>query len=467
MSRSWIYPNVRILPVAIAAAGLWLWTFAPGVWGGAGSWIVRLASMLLWLWLTIILFQGSDNRRVLAAPLFLMVTLILWFYIVIPIIAVITISAVGQSSLGDLIVAPTYQGLISGLVDSEGEREILRFSLIGHVLVAWMLPAGADGRGDKPVSTLRLPRSIILGIGIFAAVTYIIQRHVGAKIFDHYWNDLDQQINFIVLVLYVTAFALAAIRWMSRAEGAVLDFVVLSIAAVGPMFFGGTKIVVFALAATGFAVALERRSVATAVGSVILALLILLSAITVRQARLNPNLEVFPYFREVLASKLVTRQIETIDCLTGVIRKLPTTHEGRSNPFYFFYGLVPRALWPDKPNLSQSGKIVIHYCHPDMAPNLNTDHSASGTLLWEPLAFAGVPGQIVAQALTFLILIVLSRIWINGSSYAAAGVLALTPWTIDFDQHFALYVANLAKAALVTCVFLFVLARVGRILRWR
>lgn len=51
--------------------------------------------------------------------------------------------------------------------------------------------------------------------------------------------------------------------------------------------------------------------------------------------------------------------------------------------------------------------------------------------------------------------------------FTGIGILALIPWTIDFDQHFALYVANLAKAGLVTGAFLFVLARVGRILRWR
>jgi hypothetical protein len=117
--------------------------------------------------------------------------------------------------------------------------------------------------------------------------------------------------------------------------------------------------------------------------------------------------------------------------------------------------------------LSQSGITVIRYCDPYFAPNIHTGHSASGTLLWEPLAFAGVPGLVVAQILTFMILIILSRIWINGGPYAATGVLALTPWTIDFDQHFALYVANLAKAGLVTGAFLFVLARVGRILRWQ
>ncbi|MBM3565868.1 MAG: hypothetical protein FJX42_07135 [Alphaproteobacteria bacterium] len=47
------------------------------------------------------------------------------------------------------------------------------------------------------------------------------------------------------------------------------------------------------------------------------------------------------------------------------------------------------------------------------------------------------------------------------------GVLALTPWTIGFDQHFALYMGNLTKAGLVVGGTLFLLAWIGRKVRWR
>ena len=518
MLRLWTIPHPRVLPIAVTAAGIWLLTSFPGVWTGAGTWIVRGACVAVWAWLAVVFFTTTAKRPALATPLFLIVTLAFWLYAIIPIVFAVAMPP------RDFFIFSTVPGLFLRLPGSEGELAVLRFSLLGISASAWALPGNSYRANDRGGVAGLPPRWIVVGLGIAAGAVCVLHRYVPADWAGLALVEFSRQAGVAALVIYSTTLALAALRTVTRQEGAITDLAILSLAAVGLILVGKVKPVIFILGIAGAAVALAWRSALIFAGVVTVSLVMLVLGIMVRQHQVSPLFEmvnrahlseitvpasrfsgevldvlkregsirdfavveirpgineirieleyhegdpVIRYAGIVLAAKLVSRQAETVDCLTGVVRKHFAVHAESSNPFYFASGLVPRVLWPDKPNLSQSGKTVIPYCHADFAPNLHTDHSASGTLLWEPLAFAGIRGQIAAQALTFLMLIGLSRVWINGGAYAAAGVLALTPWTIDFDQHFALYIANLAKAGLVTGASLFLLAGAGRILRWR
>lgn len=461
MLRLWTIPHPRVLPIAVTAAGIWLLTSFPGVWTGAGTWIVRGACVAVWAWLAVVFFTTTAKRPALATPLFLIVTLAFWLYAIIPIVFAVAMPP------RDFFIFSTVPGLFLRLPGSEGELAVLRFSLLGISASAWALPGNSYRANDRGGVAGLPPRWIVVGLGIAAGAVCVLHRYVPADWAGLALVEFSRQAGVAALVIYSTTLALAALRTVTRQEGAITDLAILSLAAVGLILVGKVKPVIFILGIAGAAVALAWRSALIFAGVVTVSLVMLVLGIMVRQHQVSPPFEMVNYAGRVLATKLVSRQAETVDCLTGVVRKHFAVHAESSNPFYFASGLVPRVLWPDKPNLSQSGKTVIPYCHADFAPNLHTDHSASGTLLWEPLAFAGIRGQIAAQALTFLMLIGLSRVWINGGAYAAAGVLALTPWTIDFDQHFALYIANLAKAGLVTGASLFLLAGAGRILRWR
>ncbi len=460
----------RAMPIVVAATGVWAVTFLPGIWTPMTAWLVRGICIILWVWGATLLFRATGKRTALAAPLFLIVSTALWFYAIVPALCtVIAIEARG-SGLEWFIVSSTVPELFWRFIGSEGELAVLRFSLIGIAASAWVLPAdsqelrGEESNGNESA----LPPSwVVVGFGIIAAVIYVLRQYVPVDDLRSIGVEWQRQVGFAALALFLACYALVAIRCAVHARRPVKDLIFLSIAAIGPVLLGGLKAIVFVFGVAGWAIALARRSARFFVGAAVVTVMVLASVALVRHYTFTSLYGLGASVVHALSSKLVARQVESVDCLTGVIRAHSVDRGGLSNPFYFAAGLVPSVLWRDKPNLSQSGITVIRYCDPYFMPNIHTGHSASGTLLWEPLAFAGVKGQVAAQALIFLTLVVLSRIWVNGGSYAAAGVLAVTPWTIDFDQHFALYVANLVKAGLVTGVFLFVLARVGRILRWR
>ena len=466
MLRSLLLPNPHLTPIALAAICIWLATFLwPEIWIGAAAWGVRAACLALWTWAVGAVFFRQGDWLTFASPQFVLVTSALWLYAIIPVGVAMLIFTTDWAWLAGIIVSQTYPGLIERIIGSEGELAILRFSLVGIAGLAWVVPVGSSVRklSEHPAD---LPsRRIVLGVGVGAALVYCLQRYVGFDKLQGVWAEMSGHATFSALLLYLLAAALATVRAIMGIKGARVDLAMLWIGAIGPALFGGLKSVVFFFVVAGLVVALSRRSGTAVAGVVALSLGLLVLGVATKQFPSASFKEKLGYAGMILGAKTVVRQAETVDCLTGAMRARLSAGGEQSSSLYFMAGLVPRVLWPDKPNLSISGKTIISYCHPSAEPNLRTDHSASGTLLWEPVAFAGISGQITAQTLTFAILIVLSRLWLNGGPYAAAGVLALTPWTIDFDQHFALYIANLTKAGLVISVSLFLLAWAGRILR--
>ncbi len=166
---------------------------------------------------------------------------------------------------------------------------------------------------------------------------------------------------------------------------------------------------------------------------------------------------------ETMRWKVVLRQTETVFCLAVALRD-----GGKAelrDPWYFAAAVVPRAFWPGKPNLSNGEGYGQRYCGVPPATPGTPVHSASVTLLGEPWIEAGRPGLTAASLLLVAIATGLAWAWKRGPTLAVAIVLALSPWIIDFDQHFAMWVGNLAKAALAmvaTAVFLVLVGRINR-----
>lgn len=144
-----------------------------------------------------------------------------------------------------------------------------------------------------------------------------------------------------------------------------------------------------------------------------------------------------------LAGKIVWRQAETMFCMDFALRDAASGGgEWRSGPFYFAAGLVPRILWPDKPTLSH-GDAYGKFCGVKIA-----GHSASITLLGEPALRGGPWGMATAAAILAGLSAVMVGVWKRGGQVGTAFAIGLAPWLVDFDQHFAMYIANVAKASL-------------------
>ncbi|CUW38081.1 putative Membrane protein [Magnetospirillum sp. XM-1] len=158
-----------------------------------------------------------------------------------------------------------------------------------------------------------------------------------------------------------------------------------------------------------------------------------------------------------LAGKIVYRQSETVFCLDFALRDAAAGGgEWRAGPFYFVSALVPRILWPDKPSLSHGGAFS-EFCGVEIP-----GHSASITLLGEPALRGGAWGMAAAGLVLAGLSAAVIAAWKRGGMIVTALALGLTPWLIDFDQHFAMYVANLAKGLLATLPVALVIGYVTR-----
>lgn len=217
------------------------------------------------------------------------------------------------------------------------------------------------------------------------------------------------------------------------------------------------KIVLFMLAAvSAYATRVFELSFKHLILAAIAALLIALAfGYTIQQTRwlvsFGPNPPSRMYFVN-FKSKAVYRQTETGYCLDNVLKKHAAESFAASKQLFWLKGLVPGVLWPDKPTLSMGKEYAIKYCLRLERKSTLGDHSSSITLLGQPLIHGGVIGLIVHAGLLLLGLAIIERFNTNPKALSAAMVTALLPWLMDFDQDFAMYIANAAKFAVVMAI---------------
>jgi len=161
---------------------------------------------------------------------------------------------------------------------------------------------------------------------------------------------------------------------------------------------------------------------------------------------------------DVFASKVILRQVDTGNCLRKVIEKHKTDDPMAGDHLFWIRGLVPRAFSPQKESLSLGGKYAHTYC----GSPVGTGHSASITLLGQPIIRAGIGGMLIHTGVLLIALGGLTWISLRHRGLGTVSVMALLPWWIDFDQDFALYVANLVKFFLLMCLILLPLLWLGR-----
>jgi len=156
------------------------------------------------------------------------------------------------------------------------------------------------------------------------------------------------------------------------------------------------------------------------------------------------NTEMLP---KVLTLKLIWRQTNTINCFKNVLENHWNQVFLLSNQLFWVKGLVPRAIWSEKPSLSFGREYAYRYCERTLPRK--TGHSASITLLGQPIIHGGWLGLIVHGAILIIILGGLATLSRNPHSLSSASIAALLPWLIDFDQDFTMYIANASKFFLV------------------
>lgn len=156
---------------------------------------------------------------------------------------------------------------------------------------------------------------------------------------------------------------------------------------------------------------------------------------------LTPNVSV----RQTIIAKFVERQMASAGCLDQIVERAGR-YDAPGNPFYFLAGPVPRVLWPDKPNLSRGAEFAED-C--GMSGSRARGHSESITILGEPLIEAGISGLLAAFATLAVLLTLAWRLVVSQTAVGPILVAASFPWLCAFQQHFALYFANILKMVVI------------------
>jgi hypothetical protein len=172
-----------------------------------------------------------------------------------------------------------------------------------------------------------------------------------------------------------------------------------------------------------------------------------------------------PNVLKVPVLKLIWRQTDTIYCLKNVVKKHWNEPFILSNQFFWLKAIVPRVIWPEKPSISLGQKYAMKYCGKwknNPKHILKKVHSSSITLLGQTIIQGGRLGLILHTGILIFVLTGFTLLSRNPSSLSTIVVVTLLPWLIDFDQDFAMYVANATKFFLVTIPLIFCIILLGK-----
>jgi len=438
------WPTLVIASVIVVGIGFQLLPIA-----------VARAGAVLVLVVQVLLERRAGSSNFLTSPLFLLGAVALVFYSLI----------VGVS---DIPVSSTNIEDIDTLFGSDAERAIVVFGLacIAMHAIAAQNPETAKAKAGTG------PDQGTFAIYLFATIAVIISMvNVGNYLSMEFGGPHIGAIRSVAAP--AIAFCLLFLVHQSVRTSVSLKILIVVIIAlsIAGMFYiqEGKKPLMILLAALLFWLRLKNvslaRLVAVGVTTVVVAIVLLqiMQMIRVPHGSMvrGEAGSTMRMFKDVLTAKLVMRQMETQYCFQSVIDKHRGQSFAPSRQLFWLQGLVPRALWPKKPNLSLGKGYALDYC----GLWNGGPHSASITLLGQPVLHGGGAGLLLHGG--FLLFCLGGLVWINRNpdSLSAVSIAALLPWLIDFDQDFALYTANAVKFFLVMAPLIWLAAAQSRFSR--
>lgn len=384
-------------------------------------------------------------RLLLISPLFGLGILSVLFYSAMPLLLL------HPSMMPERVLRPEAIASAERFLSDRGEIAVLQFSVM--CLLGALVLARFDRRFDTialwpglPIETVRRIVFGAAGVVVFASGVFAIREFFPAV---DTWMEHGPGREILHGAPPLFAVALATLFYCAADHGR--GFLV---AAVASAMLGGAALLTtygakapayillsgLMLFTVGARLSWRGILIALAVGPAILVTALVIIGF-MREASIASYDVPWGFVRHIVIKKLLARQAVTAGCFQNVLdRNLPT---GRGeSPLYFASAVVPRVLWPEKPSLSLGYEYGIAYCH--LRPEYLT-HSASITLLGQPAERAGWTGLAVAQALLFAALLCATALAVRAGPAGPIGLAALLPWLVDFDQSFALYVANAIK----------------------
>ena len=385
----------------------------------------------------------SGRKRFLTSPLFLLSAIGVVFFSVL-------------QGLWNGKMRPDY----ATFVGSQAEGIILAFCMA--CLVFFVL-ASRENCNEPKEKTIR-PETLALPLFILAAAVSCFD------IAAYSLNSLQISIPPIVGQAHFVAPPLISLCLCLLVRGApargrnfqLAIFLLLIATLAGLLYVREGKIVLFTLTAIFlYTIRVFDLSLRRIILASLAALLIGLAFVSVIQiTRWEAGTGEDATIETIFYQKVVLRQAETGYCLGNVLKAHAQEPFVAKQQLFWIKGLVPRVLWPNKPSLSLGKEYAVKYCL-RLAKTLG-DHSSSITLLGQPVIHGGIIGLIIHTGLLLLALAAIERFNANSAALPSAMVAAMLPWLIDFDQGFAIYIANAVKFALVMAAVFVPVAMIER-----
>ena len=414
---------------------------------------------------------GYEIRRgehsFLFSPVFLLAAAALALFSLFPNALFVFFQQFDDSEPGsDIFMGTVYRQEILSYFGRRAETLVLSFSaaaLAVHGGTRWLLNSGVATGNDTPIGRDRRPQLLLVCSALLAVVFLVATQSsaLGSSVTGLLRTVVPPVQSFLLVYLLHAA--------VVRKHVGVVPVLLLVAANVAIMILahGGKIPALIVLAVTMYYLAISRISFARLGKAVLMFAIFVFICLQVVQVIRSPNASVIgenntflQNLSTVFIAKLIWRQLETGYCLDNVVERHRFEGFQLSRQTFWLEILIPRAVWPRKLNYSLGNEYAIEYCGIPDAP----DHSASITLLGQPLIYGGVPALVLHGGILLLVLGTAGAVSMSRPGLPRIVIFALLPWWIDFDQDFALYAGNIVKFGICMLPFvLFASDRFGRL----
>jgi hypothetical protein len=396
--------------------------------------------------------RQAESNLFLTSPLFLLGTISLVFFVFI--LAV----ANTEYSNKSLHTIESFYG-------SDADRMFVLFGMSCIVVHSLIAAAASRAGSAKGHVMARSDRQVF----VFAAIAAIVSlANIGNFVSLELGGPGFETIRSVASP--VLAFSLIGLAYQAVATSGrnrVLIAVTIVLVLVGMFFIlEGKKPILIATAGVLYVLRLKKASIKNLMVTAVALVIAIVTLLEVAQTIRVPAYGIYGSAVEsplaalklVIDAKLVLRQAATRYCVQNVIDKHAGQEFSLSKQLFWLKGLVPRLLWPDKPSLSLGEKYAWEYC----GATFRNGHSSSITLLGQPVIHGGFIGLMLHA--TVLLAALAGVVWLsrNPETLSTMASVAILPWLIDFEQDFALYMANAVKFLLAMTPLIFIAARLSK-----
>ena len=390
----------------------------------------------------------ARDGSLLLSPAYLLAGIVIFFYSVLPYAIAETYIA---GDIEEHHVRGVLQPEIISYFGSRAESVVMGF---GAAVLILHCAARAITKPAPPsrVQTISFVEKLIQLVAVIMAIVLLLVAVLTNRSGTVFSVILTAYlpIQSVILIYLIHQHRTSGIPSLAK----VIFFAVVCI--LPPAVLGQGKIPVFIFSAAAiyllsFGLPSLRKTLVVFFVGTLLFLLFVPTSLVIRENDLSKisTTTIYKKVSHVVLMKSFTRQTATGYCLKNIVDRHWDDALKMDKQFFWLEGMVPRVLWPEKPNLSHGSYYADMYCGRLKYAAHNKTHSSSITLLGQPIIMGGMTSLLLHGGILVFFLGGLTWIARRSQGLGRIFVFALLPWWIDFDQDYVLYAANLAKFALM------------------